>query len=102
MDCGRSVSPGRSGSCHYRCASYARDAAEATELPLPDRTSSKYALFNLPAFLRWTLHRFIATTAGGQAGAAAAGAQGAGSLWIRALDSLESRLIPGTEGASYP
>ena len=23
-------------------------------------------------------------------------------LWVRALDSVESRVLPGTEGASYP
>src|SRR5262249_18591594 len=49
---------------------------------------------------------FIAASVTGRAGEAGGlagvGGTGEGSLWIRALDSLESRMIPGTEGSSYP
>jgi Tol biopolymer transport system component len=34
--------------------------------------------------------------------ARAVGGTGAGALWIRALESLESREIPGSEGSTYP
>jgi len=56
-------------------------------LPAPEKTAYRGSLALSPDGRRLA---FIATGAGGN------------SLWVRALDSVEARELPGTEGADFP
>jgi hypothetical protein len=44
----------------------------------------------------------IALSPDGRTAAFVASANGKNGLWVRPLDSMAARLLPGTEGAAYP
>ena len=70
----------------------------------PDRQSYRFQIAP-PAGARFSTFRLSPDGRYVAYIAAAGGAGGGipfGTLWIRALESLESRQIPGTEGSSYP
>jgi serine/threonine protein kinase len=69
----------------------------------PDQQSYRFQI-TPPAGTRFTTFRLSPDGRYVAYIAAEGGAQGAaaGTLWIRALESLESRQIPGSEGSLYP
>jgi hypothetical protein len=78
------------GFVHFRETPQKQQSYRFQIAPPPN---TRFSMFRLSPDGRYVA--FIATSG-------LAGGSGAGTLWIRALDSLESRQITGSEGSSYP